>query len=363
MTKFARLAASFMVALCVGFLVALPAQAKDFIITGVKPNKLVVIDARARKVVKTITIPKAAPGPVTIATSPDGKIAYVVVNRWESVSGINIETGKQVFRADLSGGDERVKIMFGIDVSPDGKELAIYESPVKLGLGEYKVQPTRISIYDTATSKRLRSIPAPRQVTILMYSKDGTKLYGMGRALYVIDPADGTILKRHETQKWTRANYSPPDILDVWSQFEQAGVFSTPYYAVRTDKKPEDPKAYITGILTLDLTTGEFKLKDVENTDIFYFSTVVSPTNPNHVFGVYNNLSKFDISKGKALKRIDLDHSYYDINISTDGTEVYVGGTMSDITVYSAATLKKLGRIKMPGGANMAISSMRIIQR
>ncbi|MHA1537081.1 MAG: quinohemoprotein amine dehydrogenase subunit beta [Alphaproteobacteria bacterium] len=363
MTNFARLAASFMVALCVGFVAALPAQAKDFIITGVKPNKLVVIDARARKVVKTITIPKAAPGPVTIATSPDGKIAYVVVNRWESVSGINLETGKQVFRADLSGGDERVKVMFGIDVSPDGKELAIYESPVKLGLGEYKVQPTRISFYDTTTSKRLRSIPAPRQVTILMYSKDGTKLYGMGRALYVIDPADGTILKRHETQKWTRANYSPPDILDVWSQFEQAGVFSTPYYAVRTDKKPEDPTAYITGILTLNLTTGEFKLKDVENTDIFYFSSVVSPTNPNIVFGVYNNLSKLDIGKGKSVKRIDLDHSYYDVNISTDGTEVYVGGTMSDITVYSAATLKKLGRIKMPGGANMAISSMRIIQR
>lgn len=365
MTTLARLAASFIAVLYFGLAAALPAQAqvKDFIITGVKPNKLVVIDARARKVVKTITIPKAAPGPVTISVSPDGKIAYVVVNRWESVSGIDLETGKQVFRADLSSGDERVKIMFGMDVSPDGQELAIYESPVKLGLGEYKVQPTRISIYNTATSKRMRSIPAPRQVTILMYSKDGTKLYGMGRALYVIDPIDGTIIKEHKTQSWTRANYSPPDILDVWSQFEQAGIFSTPYYTVRTDKKPDDPTAYITGVLTLNLETGEFKVKDVENTDIFYFSTVVSPTNPNIVFGVYNNLAKLDIEQGKSLARIDLDHSYYDINISTDGTEVYVGGTMSDITVYSTATLKKLGRIKMPGGANMAISSMRIIQR
>lgn len=363
MATFVRLAASFIVALCVGLFGALPAQAKDYIITGVKPNKLVLIDAKARKVVKTYTIPNAAPGPVTIVASPDGKIAYVVVNRWESVSGINLKTGKQVFRADLSSGDERVKIMFGMDISPDGKELAIYESPVKLGLGEYKVLPTRISFYSTEMSKRMRSIPAPRQVTILMYSKDGTKLYGMGRALYVIDPSDGTIIKQHKTQSWTRANFAPPDILDVWSQFEQAGIFSTPYYTARTDKKPEDPTGYWTGILTLNLETGEFKLKDVENTDIFYFSTVVSPTNPNIVFGVYNNLAKLDIEKGKSLARIDLDHSYYDINISTDGKEVYVGGTMSDITVYSTATLKKLGRIKMPGGANMAISSMRIIQR
>jgi quinohemoprotein amine dehydrogenase beta subunit len=365
MTGFVRLAASFIVVLWVGLSGALPAQAqlKDYIITGVKPNKLVVIDAKARKVVNTFAIPKAAPGPATIAVSPDGKVAYVVVNRWESVSGIDLETGKQVFRADLSGGDERVKIMFGMDVSPDGKELAVFESPVKLGLGEYKVLPTRIAFYDTATSKRLRSIPAPRQVTILMYSKDGTKLYGMGRALYEINPADGTIIKENKTQGWSRANYSPPDILDVWTQFEQAGVFSTPYYAVRTDKKPDDPTAYITGILTLNLETGEFKLKDVENTDIFYFSTVVSPTDPNIVFGVYNNLAKLDIKNGKSLARIDLEHSYYDINISTDGKEVYVGGTMSDIAIYSTDTLKKLGNIKMPGGANMAISSMRIVQR
>jgi len=363
MTIFSRLAASFVVALCVGLAGALPAQAKDFIVTGVKPNKLVVIDARARKVVNTFTIPKAAPGPVTITTSPDGKIAYVIVNRWESVSGIDLETGKQVFRADLSGGDERVKIMFGMDVSPDGKELALFESPVTLGLGEYKVKPSRISFYDTATSKRLRTIPAPRQVTILAYSKDGTKLYGMGRALFVIDPTDGKIIKEHKTQAWTRPNFAPPDILDVWSQFEQAGVFSTPYYTAQTNKKPEDPTGYWTGILTLNLSTGEFKMKDVENTDIFYFSTVVSPTNPNIVFGVYNNLAKLDIEKGKSVGRVDLDHSYYDINISTDGTEVYVGGTMSDITVYSADKLKKLGKIQMPRGANMAISSMRIFQR
>jgi quinohemoprotein amine dehydrogenase beta subunit len=363
MTTIARMSAAFLLALIVGVAGAVQSLAKDYIVTGVKPDKLVVIDAAARKVVNVFRIPKAAPGPVTITPSPDGKIAYVIVNRWESIAGIDLATGKQVFRANLSGGEERVKAMFGMDVTPDGKQIAVYESPVKLMPGEYRVQPTRISFYDTATGKRIRSIPAPRQITIIMFSRDGSELYGMGRALYVIDPANGKITKRHETQKWKRANFAPPDILDVWSQWEQSNVFSTPYYTARTDKKPDDPTAYWTGILTLDLDNGTFKIKDVENTDIFYFSTVVSPANKTHVFGVYNQLAKLDIETGKSIKRVDLDHSYYDINISSDGSEVYVGGTMSDIGVYNADTLKKIGSIKMPRGANMAISSMRIIQR
>ncbi len=354
------------VALSLGLGMTGTASAKDYLLTGVKPDKLVVVDAAARKVDKVYTIPAAAPGPVTITPSPDGKIAYVIVNRWESVSGIDLASGKEVFRAELSSNDMRAKALFGMDISPDGKELAVYESPVRLKTGEYEVQPTRISFYDTGSgkpAKRIRSIPAPRQVTILMYSKDGTKLYGMGRALHVLDPKTGDVIKEHKTQGWDRANFAPPDILDVWSQWEQTGVFSTPYYTARTDMSLDDPAAYWTGILTLDLATGEFKIKEVENTDIFYFSTVVSPTNRDLVYGVYNNLAKIDVAQGKSLGRADLDHSYYDINISSDGKEVYVGGTMSDIAVYDAETLKKIGSIDMPDGANQALANLRVIQR
>ena len=354
------------IAMCAGALALLAsglAEAKDYLVTGIKPDKLVVVDAEARKVDKVYTIPNAAPGPLTITLSPDGKTAYSVVNRWESVSGIDLETGEETFRLDLSDDKERVKIMFGMDISPDGKELAVYESPVKLGLGEYEVQPTRISFYSTADGSKLRSVPAPRQVTVMMYSADGSKLYGMGRALYAIDPADGKIITEHKTQAWDRANYYPPDILDVWSQWEQAGIFSTPYYAARSDMSLEDPAAYWTGMLTLDLKTGDFNLVDVENTDIFYFSSVVSPTEPHIAFGVYNNLAKLDMKAGKSLGRGELDHSYYDINISSDGKEVYLGGTMSDIAVYDTETLKKIGQIDMPDGANMGISSMRVLKR
>ena len=305
-----------------------------------KPDKLVLIDAAARKVEKTYTIPGGSPGPATVTPSPDGKIGYVLDNRWESISGIDLDSGKEVFRAELSSSDERVKAIIGMDISPDGKQLAVFESPVKLGLAEFEVQPTRISFYDTSNGQKIRSIPAPRQITILMYSKDGSKLYGVGRAVHVIDPADGTIIKEHKTQGWDRANYYPPYILSFWSQWEQAGIYSTPYYVARGDMSLDDPTAYWTGMLTLNLETGAFNLVDVENTDVFYFSTVISPTEPHIAFGVYSNLAKLDMKAGKSLGRGTIDHSYYDINISSDGKEVYLVGTMSDISVYDTNTLK-----------------------
>ncbi|QPC42872.1 quinohemoprotein amine dehydrogenase subunit beta [Kaustia mangrovi] len=356
-------AATALVALGAG---AGTAHAKDYILTSVKPDTLVLVDAAARKVDKAYKVPDAEPGVLTITPSPDGKTAYVLINRWESISGIDLDSGKQVFRADFSSGEERVKGMFGMDISPDGSEIAVYQSPVALGLGEYEVKPTRIAFYDTSAgmdAKPVRTIPVPRQITLIMYSADGSKLYGLGRAVYVIDPKTGDILDEHKTQGWDRENFAPPDILDVWSQWEQAGVMVTPYYTARTDMDPMDPEAYVTGILSLDLKTGAFDLSDVENTDIFYFSSVASPTDPDIVFGAYSQLSKFDTSAGKALGRVDLDHSYYAINISSDGKEVYVGGTLGDISVHDAETLEKIGSIEMPDGASQGISSVRIIER
>lgn len=341
-------------------------QAADFILTGVKPGKLVMIDAKAREVVRTYDIPNSAPGVGTITPSPDGKTAYVLVNRYESISGIDLDSGTEVFRADMSSSEERVKCIWAMDIAPDGSELAVFQSAVKLGLGEYEVQPTRIAFYDPEAglgAEPIRTIPAPRQIILMMYSKDGSKLYALGRELFAINPKDGTILETFKTQSWERENFYPPDIIDAWSQWEQSGIFSTPYYTARSDMDLADPAAYWTGILTLDLETGEFKILDIENTEVFYFSSVVNPVRRNEAYGVYNTVAKLDLDAGKSLGSTELDHSYYDVNISSDGSEIYIGGTMSNIAVYSTDSLERLGSIEMPGGADMSLSSLRVIQR
>jgi quinohemoprotein amine dehydrogenase beta subunit len=356
-------ACTFAVLLAVPALYTGAALAKDYILTAVKPNKLVIVDPDALAVIKSITLKDGGPMPMNIVPTADGKMAYVLINKWETIVGIDLDSGAEVMRLNLSDETTRVKAMFGVDLSPDGTTLAVNESPVKLLTHEYQVQPTRISFYDAKTGQLLHRAEAPRQMTLVMYSKDGSKLYGLGRQLYVFDAKTGKQIDAQPTQNWGREGFYPTDILDVWSQWEQADVMATPYYTARSDMDMADPTAYWTGLLTLDLETGETAMKNMENTDIFYFSTAVNPVDKNIVYGAYTQLSKFDLGEGKPLKRVDLPHSYYAVNVSTDGSKVFVGGAMGDIAIFDGETLDMLGRISMPGEANMSVAAVRVINR
>ncbi len=341
------------------------APAADYILTGQKPDQLVLIDAKARSVAAKHTIPDAAPGVLTVTPSPDGKVGYAIVNRWESVSGIDLDSGEQVFRADFSGGDKRVKAMFGMDVSPDGSELFVFLSPVSLKAGEYEVGDTYVAVYDTSAgvgAEPVRTFPAPRRTAILAVSNDGSKLYAIGWDVVVLDAQSGEQIGVHPIRNWGRQNFTEPDVLDVWPQWSQADVFSTPYFTIRTDKAEDDPAAYAMGMLTLDLQTDEFVMEEYENFEVIIFSTVVNPVRRNEVYGVYTQLSKIDIEKDELVERIDLPHTYYAVNVSSDGSELYAGGTMNDIAVFDTETLEQIGSIELDGG-NMALSSIRVLQR
>ena len=345
---------------------AAPGLAKDYLLTAAKPDKLVMVDPAARKVERTCDIPDPGTGVLTIVPAPDASTAYMIVNHWESVYGIDLDTCEQVFRADFSSGDERVKATFGMDISPDGRELFVFQSPVRLGLGEYEVQPTRIAVYNTAAgigAEPVRTFEAPRRTAILAMSNDGSKLYAVSWDIYVLDPQTGEITDTLPIRTWDRPNYAEPDVLGVWPQWDATDIYTNPYFAIRTDLDPADPAAYKTGLLSLDLETGAFETKDFEDTSVIIFSTVVSPVRPNEVYGVYTTLSKIDREAGEVLDRIDLDHTYYAVNVASDGSEVYVGGTMNDIAVYDAETFEQLGRIEMPDGADQALASLRLIQR
>ena len=87
-------------ALCLG-LTALPALAKDLIVTVAKPDRLYVIDAKARSVETDCKLDfNLIPG--VIAMSPDNTIAYVLADRWENVYGIELASCKTVFAAHNS---------------------------------------------------------------------------------------------------------------------------------------------------------------------------------------------------------------------------------------------------------------------
>lgn len=343
---------------------ALTASAKDFLVVASRPNELHVIDLAARKVVHSYRIPGQGIAS-TITLAQGGKVAYVLTDRNESISGIDLDTGKQVFRADMSYANVRVKSMLAMAVSLDGKHLYVYQIPTRLKRDEYEAMDTRIAVYDTADgigAQPRRLFPAPRRISLLAPTAGG-KLVALGWDVYEFNTATGAIDRTLPLRNWKRKGLGEPDILDFWPQYEQAHMLSTPYYVPRTDVDPKSPEAVKLGILTFDLDTDSMAVTEVGNADAGLFSSVVNPVNKSQVFAVMNYLYKIDLAAGKVVQRARLHRTYYAINISSDGKEIYLGGASSFVSVYDAETLQKKAEIPIPGGSDQGASSLRVVRR
>jgi quinohemoprotein amine dehydrogenase beta subunit len=346
-------------------LCAFSAAAKDYLVVASRPNRLHVIDLAARRVSNTFEIPGNGVAS-TITLPKDGKVAYVLTNRNESVVGIDLESGKQVFRADMSEPGVRVKSMFAVAVSQDGKQLFVHQIPTRIKANEYEVLPTRIAVYRTADgvgAAPARVFPAPRRIGMLAAGPHSNRFLALGWDMYVFDAATGKIDKTFPLRNWKREGMGEPDLLAFWPQYEQAGVFSAPYYAPRTNVEPTSPEAFQLGMLTFDLDTEKMAVAEVANAETAIFSSVVNPVNRNEVFTVMNQVTRIDLATRKIVKQAPADRSYYAINISSDGKELYLGGATELISVYDSNTLQKTAEIVIPGGHDQGASSLRIIQR
>lgn len=341
------------------------AAATDYLLAVTRPNTLHVVDVAARKVARSFPIPGDGV-PSGIALAEDAKVAYILTNRFESVVGIDLDSGKQVFRADMSGGDLRVKSLMGMSVSRDGKKLYVHQIPTRLKRTEFESLDTRIAVYNTADgigAQPVKTFPAPRRISLLAPGASNERVVGLGWDVYVFDAERGVIDKTFPLRHWQRPGLGEPDILDMWNQYEQAGVLSTPYYVAKTDVAPTSPEAFKVGIMNFDLAREQMELAEVDNAETAIFSAVVNPVKRTEVFTVMNQLFRVDMVAKKFTQRLNLDQTYYAINISSDGRELYLGGALDSIAVYEAATLKKLAEIMLPGGADQSVGSIRMVRR
>ena len=162
-----------------------------------KPDRLFIIDAATRKVRAEHQIAGANGLVSVILVSPDQRTAYFLVDRMERVVGIDLASGREVFRADLSTPDERVKSFLSLAVTPDGKELVVYELPTKLHASEYVVEEPRFAMFRTnagLAAKPVRSFPAPRRVHMLLMRPNGKSFYAVGFDLDEYDVKTGKLL-------------------------------------------------------------------------------------------------------------------------------------------------------------------------
>jgi hypothetical protein len=151
-------------------------------------------------------------------------------------------------------------------------------------------------------------------------------------------------------------------LLAFWPVSEPTGVFATPIYSAVPPAAGSSEPIPKTALMTLDLSSGALQYHDFEDTSALIFSAVLSPAR-TEAFGVYSQLSKIDTRNNTLTKRVDLDHTYYAVLVSTDGKEVYTAGAMCDVTFFDAATLQKKGNLKLTGCGDQAITSPRVVRR
>jgi quinohemoprotein amine dehydrogenase beta subunit len=336
------------------------ASAPELLITAAKPDQLFVIDAATRSVRAEHHVAGADGQIFTIVMSPDQRIAYLLVAKMERIVGIEVASGREVFRADLSTPTERVKDFFAMTVTPDGKELVVYELPTQLRPSEYVVEEPRFAVYRTdagLAATPARSFPAPRRIVMLLARPNGRSFYALGFDLYEYDTRTGKLLGTRGIQKWTLADHSQPDMLAFWPVSEPTGIFTSPVYS---ELKKGGTSTPMTALMSLNLKSGELSYADFEPMSALIFSTVLSPDR-KHAYGVYTTLSSIDVDGHKLEKRVPLDHTFYAVNISADGREIYLGGTNCDVGFYDAATLEKKAILKLPGCSDQTLSTLRVI--
>jgi len=116
------------------------------------------------------------------------------------------------------------------------------------------------------------------------------------------------------------------------------------------------------GYERIDLATGTAEARDFGPLEVVLFSGMTRPGKPNEFYAVLTQLKKYDVAAEREVASVDLEHSYYCINFSSDGSKIYLGGTFNDIAIYDADTLQKLGNIELPGG-DMSLATLQVFPR
>ena len=330
----------------------------NYLVTVTRPNKIVLVDLEKNEMINECKIDEAF-SPGAIVLSPNNKVAFVLGEYGEEIGGYEIETCKKVFHTSLTQGNIRAKSLFGLSVNEDGtKVYAIYNRTEMLN-DRYKVLPPYFSVYNVADgigAKPVKSFEMPRQTTVVSTGKDGT-VYVVGSDLYKVNPNSGDIKVAKKIVKWGKDGYSDLDSAANYIIGQQTGDLTALYATVKYDnpKNPSDEEGTTYwGITSVDLNTGEIIQQEISEYETLMFTAIRSPKDQNILYGVLNDLTKFDLKEQKVLKRVVTDHTYYSVVPSMDGEKLYLGGCLNDISVYDANTLEKLGNIKLTGDMGSA---------
>jgi len=265
------------------------------------------------------------------AITSDRKFMYVTASR-HLIHKVSLAENERVATVDVSGGGWD-RFIFGFAMAGDDRTAYAAMMSRTTRDGEAVVGAPVVAQLDLASGKVLRSVEVPWGVARLVIVKGGQQIYAFGQDLYKID-ASGDALKVVETmpmfdRKW--------NILPLWGYtWENGGLFAANYYT------PD-----VMGIVTVDEKTGEIADIPIQGDPVLAYSVIVTPDRRT-AYAVMDDLTVIDLEKRKYTAAVPLKQgTNYAVNFSSDGKKVYVGSGGASVTVFDAATLKRLKTLKL----------------
>ena len=248
----------------------------EYLMVANYPNNLNVVDLASESVYKTCPLPDAF-GPGTTQIAPDRRTAYILNNRFGTIYGIDLDTCRLTFRAEMSQGDnERAKSIASFTVSADGKEVYAVQNPTTIHRDHYRVGAPRFAVYDTRAgleAKPVRVFPAPRQANIMQAGEDGS-VYLAGPNLYKVDVNTGAMTVALPIRDWQRPTHAPLDVLYIWPVQTPQRDFTILYTTAKFQDEKQDMATaeYQYGYLNVDLKSGETEAREFGPLTEIYFT-------------------------------------------------------------------------------------------
>ena len=338
---------------------------RDYALTVSRPNNMILVDLKEQKVVRNCRLNGNA-APIAIIPSSDNTIGFVITDYAQSVNAYDLETCKQVFHASFSTETTQGKSLTALAISRDDKQVYVVANQTEMQSDRYIVRDPLFMVFNTAdgmNAKAVRTYKVPRQITVMSTADDGS-VFISGSQIYKMDPNTGDYTVAQQVLGWNRKGFSDPDSQATYPIGQTTRELTVLYAADKYNDgvTPSDDDDWVWGMTRVDLKTGKITQADFAPYETLMFSIATNPKDSNIAYGVLTDLSMFDLKEQKLLKRVDIDHSYYSVNLSSDGSKVYLGSCLNDIAVYDAKSLAKLGNIKLPAG-DMGTASFHVFHR
>jgi DNA-binding beta-propeller fold protein YncE len=263
--------------------------------------------------------------------SADNRFLYAVSKR-HLIHKIDLGEQKVVGTIDISsaGWD---RFIYGFDLAPDGRTAFVNLLSRTTRRGEAVVEMPMLAQIDLEDGHILRSTEVPWGSAMLVSVNNATQIYVIGKDIVKID-VSGDEMRQVGTYPMFEKNWN---ILPLWDNTkENGGVFMINYYT------PD-----FMGLLSIDTATGQITDTPLEGAPVFAYSIMRSP-DKKKVYAVMDELTVIDLESRSYEAVIPLQGgTHYAINVSSDGTKVYVSGAGASTTIFDTASLKPLKTLHM----------------